>query len=100
MRRRGVFVHAPDDYAFAGGANKRALWYSEMQFSLPRWQWISISRQQVYDGTFTSTPTAVWMFAPLVDYHSGGPPAALEPFSSHTDAWEWTLATYLGAGTF
>lgn len=36
--------------------------------------------------------------APLVVYHSGGEPAALEPFAEHVDAWEWTLATYLGAG--
>ena len=38
------------------------------------------------------------MFAPLVDYHSGGPAAALEPFAATGAAWEWTLANYVGAG--
>ena len=98
MRKRGVFVHAPDDYIFAGGANKDCGWYTEMQYSLPRWQHISISHAEVYDGTFYQTPTQTWMFAPLVDYHSGGPAAALEPFSQTGSAWEMTLANYLGAG--
>ena len=52
LRARGVFVHAPDDYLFAGGANKFCGWYSEMQYSLPRWQWISISHQEVFDHTY------------------------------------------------
>lgn len=47
---------------------------------------------------FAQTPTQTWMFAPLVDYHSGGPPAALEPFSENIVAWNFTLATYIGAG--
>eukprot|EP00040_Diaphanoeca_grandis_P017630 m.92314 g.92314 ORF g.92314 m.92314 type:complete len:970 (+) comp26538_c0_seq3:131-3040(+) len=98
LRKLGVFVHAPDDYVFAGGANKNCGWYSEMQFSLPRWQWISISHSEVFDHTFAQTPTQTWMFAPLIDYHSGGAPAALEPFTQHSQAWEWTLATYIGAG--
>lgn len=38
------------------------------------------------------------MFAPLLDYHSGGPAAALEPFSDNAEAWNFTLAMYLGAG--
>jgi hypothetical protein len=69
-----------------------------MQYSLPRWQHISISHTEVYDHTFYQTPTQTWMFAPLVDYHSGGPAAALEPFSQTGKAWEMTLANYLGAG--
>ena len=98
LRERGVFIHAPDDYTFAGGANKDCGWYTEMQFSLPRWQHISISHAEVFDHTFFNTPTEKWMFSPLVDYHSGGPAAALEPFSQTGDAWEWTLANYIGAG--
>ena len=69
-----------------------------MQYSLPRWQHISVSHAEVFDHTYYNTPTEKWMFAPLVDYHGGGAPAALEPFSATGDAWEWTLATYLGAG--
>lgn len=38
------------------------------------------------------------MFAALVDYHGGGAAAALEPLSEHIEAWEWTLATFIGAG--
>ena len=38
------------------------------------------------------------MFAALVDYHGGGAAAALEPLSRHIEAWEWTLATFIGAG--
>ena len=98
MRQHGVFVNAPDDYTFVGGANKDCGWYTEMQFSLPRWQHISISHQEIYDHTYFATPTQTWMFAPLVPYHSGGASAALEPFAQTGDAWEWTLASYLGAG--
>jgi len=98
MRERGVFVHAPDDYIFAGGSNKDCGWYTEMQFSLPRWQHMAISHTEVYDHTWYQTPTQTWMFAPLVDYHSGGPAAALEPFSQTGKAWDMTLANYLGAG--
>ena len=98
LRERGVFVHAPDDYTFAGGANKNCGWYSEMQFSLPRWQHIGISHQEVFDHTYYDTPTQAWMFSPLVDYHSGGPAAALEPFSKTGSAWNFTLANYVGAG--
>lgn len=38
------------------------------------------------------------MFAPIVDYHSGGAPAALEPLSEHIVAWNWTLGIHIGAG--
>lgn len=38
------------------------------------------------------------MFASLVDYHGGGAAAALEPLSENIHTWEWTLATFLGAG--
>ena len=98
MRARGAFVHAPDNYVFAGGANKDCGWYSEMQYSLPRWQHMAVSHQEVYDYTFLRTPTQDWMFAPLVEYHGGGAAAALEPFSQTGRAWETTLTNYLGAG--
>ena len=65
--------------------------------NLPRWQSLSINRQVVHDETYTQTPTQAWQFAALVVYH-GGSNAALEPLSEHQRAWEWTLATYLGAG--
>jgi hypothetical protein len=43
-----------------------SLLYAEDQFSLPRWQDLSISRQTVYDNTFTKIPSMGWMFMPLV----------------------------------
>jgi hypothetical protein len=98
MREHGVFVHAPDDYLFAGGANKECGGYEENQMSLPRWQWLSIAHQENYDDTWTETPTQAWMFAPLTDYHAGGAAAALEPFAENMVAWEWTLGTFLGHG--
>ena len=108
MREHGVFVHAPDDYLFAGGANKECggkpedhpstprsagpgglsdgilcTGYEENQMSLPRWQWLSIAHQENYDDLWTETPTQAWMFAPLQDYHAGGAAAALEPFADN-----------------
>lgn len=74
------------------------LGYNENQYSLPRWQDLSVSRQSVYDDTYRLIPTAGWMFTPLVDYHAGGAPAAFEPLKEHLTAYEWALATYLGAG--
>ncbi len=43
-----------------------SLLVAEDQFSLPRWQDLSISRQTVYDNTFTKIPSMGWMFMPLV----------------------------------
>ena len=72
--------------------------YNENQYSLPRWQDISVSRQSVYDDTYRLIPTAGWMFVPLVDYHGGGAAAAFEPLQEHILEYEWALAQYLGAG--
>ena len=72
--------------------------YEEMQFNLPRDEWLAIARTQVYDNTWVQTPTQGWMFAALEQYHGGGAAAAIEPFSKHKETWEWTLATFIGAG--
>ena len=98
MRERGVFLHAPDDYLFEGGANKCVLGYAEMQFNLPRDEWLAIARTQLYDNTWIQTPTQGWMFAALEDYHGGGDAAAIEPFKEHPETWEWALASFIGAG--
>ena len=45
--------------------------YNENQYSLPRIEDLSISRQSVYDDTYLHIPTVGWMFVPLVVYHSG-----------------------------
>ena len=72
--------------------------YDESQYSLPRWQDLSISRQGMYDDLFHYTPTVGWMFLPLVDYHGGGELAAFEPLSEHLVEYDWALAQYFGAG--
>ena len=72
--------------------------YNENQYSLPRWQDISVSRQGMFDDTYHYIPSIGWMFVPLVDYHGGGAPAAFEPLASHLVEYEWALAQYLGAG--
>lgn len=70
--------------------------YSENQYSLPRWVDLSISRAGLYDDLYTHTPTMGWMFLPLSAYHAGGDVAT---FAGHEQAYEFALATYLGAGT-
>jgi len=92
-----MFFNQPDSYFFQGG-NKNPMGYNEDQFSLPRWQDISVSRQGMYDDTFTKIPTQGWMFVPLVDYHGGGDAAAFEPLYQNLADYEWALAQYMGAG--
>jgi len=72
--------------------------YDENQYSLPRWQDLSISRQGMFDDTFHYIPSVGWMFMPLTDYHGGGAAAAFEPLTEHIVEYEWGLAQYLGAG--
>ena len=72
--------------------------YNENQYSLPRWQDISVSRQGMFDDTFIRIPTQGWMFVPLVVYHGGGNAAMFEPLSQHLPEYNWALAQYLGAG--
>ena len=98
--------------------------YNENQYSLPRIQDLSVSRQSVYDDTFRHIPTVGWMFVPISVYHkgsksytrrmymcscagcfyvsrvtcAGGDAAMFMPLSEHIDEYEWALAQYLGAG--
>jgi len=72
--------------------------YIESQFSLPRWQDISVSRQGMFDDTYHYIPSVGWMFMPLVQYHGGGEPAQFEPLSQYIVEYEWGLAQYFGAG--
>lgn len=45
--------------------------YNEFQYSLPRWEDLSLSRAGMYDDLYMHLPTQGWMFTPLVQYHSG-----------------------------
>eukprot|EP01006_Ploeotia_vitrea_P056121 TRINITY_DN68068_c5_g1_i1.p1 TRINITY_DN68068_c5_g1~~TRINITY_DN68068_c5_g1_i1.p1 ORF type:complete len:737 (+),score=52.82 TRINITY_DN68068_c5_g1_i1:17-2227(+) len=97
MRNRSVFINQPDNYFFQGG-QKTGMGYNENQYSLPRWQDLTISRAGMYDDLYTHIPTQGWMFLPLIQYHAGGAAAEFSPVSEHYKAYEFALAQYLGAG--
>jgi hypothetical protein len=96
-RDRGVYLNVPDWY-FLSGSNKTGMGYRETNWSLPRERQIVLGRQNIYDGTWTKTPSMGWMFVPLVEYHGGGEAATLEPLSEHLDAYEAHLVQNFGAG--
>ncbi len=93
----GVYVNAPDWY-FLDGTNKIALGYREVNFSLPRDQQIILNRQNIYDGTWSKTPSMGWGFVPLTKYQGGGPEAVLEPLEDHLKDYEQLMMQYYGAG--
>ena len=70
LKLRNVFINQPDNYFFQGG-NKIGMGYNELQYNLPRWQDLSVSRQGMYDDTYYHLPTQGWMFVPLIQYHGG-----------------------------
>lgn len=72
--------------------------YRETNWSLPREQQEIIERQNIYDGTWTKTPSMGWMFVPLVEYHGGGKAATIEPLKEHLDHYGQRLANLFGAG--
>jgi hypothetical protein len=96
-RGRGVYLNVPDWY-FLSGSNKTGMGYRETNWSLPRERQIILGRQNIYDGTWTKTPSMGWMFVPLVEYHGGGEAATLEPLSEHLDAYEAHLIQNFGSG--
>lgn len=97
MREMGLYTNQPDSY-FYQGANKAAMGYAEVQFNLPRFEDLSVSRAGMYDDTYLMLPSQGWMFVPLVDYHGGGTAAAFEPLDENLADYEWALAQYLGNG--
>ena len=54
------------------GQARPAMGYRESNWSLPRERQIILGRQNIYDGTWTKSPTMGWMFVPLVEYQGGG----------------------------
>jgi hypothetical protein len=50
LRERNVYINQPDDFFFQGG-QRTGMGYDEDQYSLPRWQDVTISRMTVYDQT-------------------------------------------------
>ena len=65
--------------------------YSEQQFSLPRWEDLSISRQSMFEDSNRLIPTAGWMFVPLTAYHKPGADIVFEPLSKHIVEYEWYI---------
>lgn len=97
LRARGVYTNIPDFY-FLSGSNKCSIGYREVNWSLPRAQQLVLGRQNIYDGTWTRTPSMGWTFVPLVQYHGGGAAATLEPLSEHLDAYAAHMEQNYGSG--
>ncbi|MFZ4574763.1 MAG: hypothetical protein ACOYN0_10230, partial [Phycisphaerales bacterium] len=96
-RARGVYLNVPDWY-YLSGSNKSAMGYRETNWSLPREYQEIIERQNIYDGTWSKTPSMGWMFVPLMEYQGGGAAATIEPLDAHRDHYERRLHNLLGAG--
>jgi hypothetical protein len=96
-RARGIYLNVPDWY-FLSGSSKCGMGYRETNWSLPRAEQEIIERQNVFDGTWTKTPSMGWMFVPLMPYHGGGSAATIEPLKEHLDDYQQRLADLLGAG--
>ncbi len=96
-RGRGIFLNVPDFYYLAG-SNKCGMGYRETNWSLPRELQLLHARQNIFDGTWTKTPSMGWMFVPLTEYQGGGAAATIEPLAEHLDVYEAHLAINLGAG--
>ena len=97
LRANGVYINAPD-YYYLSGSNKCGMGYREVNWSLPRAHQVIHTRQNIYDGTWTKTPSMGWMFVPLSQYHGGGAAATTEPLSEHIDHYERLLRSNLGMG--
>lgn len=97
LREEGVYIDAPD-YYYLNGSNKCGMGYREVNWSLPRADQVIHTRQNIYDGTWTKTPSMGWMFVPLTQYHGGGAAATVEPLSEHLDHYERIMLSNLGMG--
>ena len=97
LRERGVYLRVPDCYYYSG-ANECGMGYREVNWSLPRAQQVLHTRQNIYDGTWTKTPSMGWMFVPLTQYHGGGAAATIEPLDEHRDHYERMIQSNLGLG--
>ena len=96
-RARGIYLNVPDWY-YLTGSSKCAMGYRESNWSLPRAEQEIIERQNIFDGTWTKTPSMGWMFVPLMEYQGGGAAATIEPLSEHLEHYQQRLANLLGAG--
>lgn len=96
-RANAIYLNVPDWY-FLNGSNKTPMGYVETNWSQPREHQEIIERQNIYDGTWTKTPSMGYMFVPLTQYHGGGVAATIEPLNEHLDHYETRLRNLFGAG--
>lgn len=96
-RERGIYLNVPDFY-FLSGSNKCGMGYREVNWSLPRAMQVIHTRQNIYDGTWTKTPSMGWMFVPLSQYHGGGAAATIEPLHQHLNHYHSMLLNNLALG--
>lgn len=97
LRAKDIYMNVPDFYILSG-SNKSGIGYREVNWSLPRDQQLILGRQNIYDGTWTRTPSMGWTFVPLVQYQGGGTAATIEPLSEHLDAYGAHMEQNYGAG--
>ncbi len=96
-RGQGIYLNVPDWY-YLSGSSKCGMGYRETNWSLPRAQQEIIERQNIFDGTWTKTPSMGWMFVPLTEYQGGGAAATIEPLSEHLEHYRARLDNLFGAG--
>ena len=96
-RSQGIYLNVPD-YYYLSGSNKCGMGYREVNWSLPRAQQVLHTRQNIYDGAWTKTPSMGWMFVPLTEYHGGGAAATIEPLHDHRDHYRKMIISNLGGG--
>lgn len=97
LRADGVYINAPD-YYYLNGSNKCGMGYREVNWSLPRAHQVIHTRQNIYDGTWTKTPSMGWMHVPLAEYQGGGAAATIEPLREHLDHYQRMLESNLALG--
>lgn len=96
-RGRGIYLNVPD-YYYLSGSTKSGMGYREVNWSLPRAEQVIHTRQNIFDGTWTKTPSMGWMFVPLTEYHGGGAAATIEPLDEHRDHYRRMLESNLALG--
>ena len=96
-KAQGVYLRVPDYYYLVGG-NQCGVGYRENNWSLPRRHQLIHTRQNIFDGTWESTPSMRWSFIPLAQYHGGGAAATIEPLHEHLDHYEMMLVSNIGMG--
>jgi hypothetical protein len=96
-RGEGIYLNVPD-YYFLGGSSKCGMGYREVNWSLPRAHQVIHTRQNIYDGTWSRTPSMGWMFVPLSQYHGGGAAATIEPLDTHLDHYRRMMLSNLAFG--